>query len=64
MLDITGGGGVPVVFIFFLWEMSVRGCFMGLFVVWRVFAGFFGVVLLLNSTCTATELLHAFSGWL
>jgi len=35
-------------FFIFL-EVSVWGCFRGLFVVWRVFLVCFGVVLLLNS---------------
>ena len=47
---------LPPVF-FFLVCFSVGGCFWVCFVVWGVFLVFVGVVLPLNCTCIATELL-------
>jgi len=51
------GLGGKLHFFYFLGGFGVWVCFWGCFVVWVVFLVFLGVVLLLNSTCIATELL-------
>ena len=52
-----GGGWTPLFFVVVVW-----GCFVGFFVVWRVFLSPFGVVLVLFSYCMATVLLEGLVG--
>ncbi len=62
MISVSGAGVGAVAAFFIFVGVFVGGCFVGRFVVWRVFLVCFGVVLVLFSYWLATVLLEGL-GW-